>query len=114
MALTNNALNPMLDALTALAGYVSLHTGNPSTNGANEVSGGSYARKAIAWSSASGGSASQSGTSVIDVPGSTTVTYVGLWSAASGGTFYGSASIPSETFGSAGTLTVQNSTISGS
>jgi hypothetical protein len=42
-------------AVTAVAGYLSLHTADPGTTGANEVSGGSYARQAITWNAASGG-----------------------------------------------------------
>ena len=41
--------NAMLDALGALAVFVSLHDGDPGESGANEIAGGSpaYARKAV-------------------------------------------------------------------
>ena len=84
MGLSNNAKNDMLDALGAEALWVSLHDGDPSTTGANEISGGSpaYARKAIAWNSAASGSMDDSTNGVeLDVPAGTTVSYVGLWSA---------------------------------
>lgn len=60
----------------------SLHTGFPGTTGASEVSGGApaYARKAITFNIASGGSSDSSNAPVFDVPGSTTIQYVGYWS----------------------------------
>lgn len=80
MALVNNAKNPMLDHLASLAVFASLHTGDPSTTGANEVTGGSpaYARKAITWNAASGGALDNNANPVFDVPSGTTVTYVGF------------------------------------
>ena len=69
--------------------YLSLHSADPVTTGANELSGGGYARQAIVFSAASGGS--ESNTAAITVPnaGTVPVTHVGLWSAASGGTYRG-------------------------
>lgn len=86
----------MLDALnggtvTSIIAYASLHSAYSST-GANELSGGSpaYAREAVTWSAASGSSkASASVAAAFNVPGGTTVSFVGLWSASSGGTFAG-------------------------
>ncbi len=73
--------------------YVSLHTGDPSTTGANEVSGGSYARVAV--STTGGFSAPSSNTidnaAAITFPTATaswgTVTHVGIWDASSAGNF---------------------------
>lgn len=82
--------NLMLDALTALAVFVSLHTADP-TAGANEATGGSpaYARKAVTHAAASGGAAVQNGTDpVFDVPAGTYVA-IGYWSAVTAGVFYG-------------------------
>lgn len=102
--------NAMLNELASLAGYASLHTASPGTTGANEVSGGSpaYARKAITWNAASSGSVDSSNAPVFDVPSGTTVTHVGLWSAATAGTFYGYADVTDETFGSQGTYTLSD------
>ena len=93
MPFVNNARNAMLDALGALAVYGSAHSGYPSTTGANEVTGGSpaYARKAKTWNSAASGAIDDSNTCVFDIPAGTTVRFFGLWSASSGGTFYGYA-----------------------
>jgi hypothetical protein len=101
----------MLDALAAVAVYVSLHTGSPGTNGANEVSGGSpaYARKAMTWNAASGGGLDNSNAPVFDVPAGTTVSHFGLWSASSGGTFYGGDALSaSESFTGQGTYTLND------
>lgn len=108
MPFTNDAKDLMLDALAAVAVYASLHDDDPGTDGSNEVSGGSpaYARKAITWASASGGEAALSGNAVFDVPASTSVSYVGLFSAATSGTFYGSMPVTTEVFGGQGTYTV--------
>jgi len=100
--------NAMLDALGALAGFVSLHSGDPADNGANEISGGSpaYIRKAGTWNAAAAGSMDNSNAPVFDVPASTTVSYVGFWSAESGGTFYGAADVTDEVFAGQGTYTL--------
>ena len=47
MALSNAGKDALLEGLASVAGYASLHTGDPSTTGANEVSGGSYAREIV-------------------------------------------------------------------
>lgn len=66
-----------------LAGLVpdtaSLHTGFPGTTGASECTGGSYARKAVAFGSPSGGVTLQTGTAVLNVPAGATVRWVGYW-----------------------------------
>lgn len=114
MALSNAGKNVMLDALGAVAVYASLHTADPGTTGASEVSGGSpaYARKSVTWNTAASGNLDNSNTSVFDVPGSTTVAYFGLWSASSGGTFYGGGSLSaSETFASQGQYTLSDADV---
>jgi hypothetical protein len=86
----------MLDALnggtpSSIIAYASLHTAYSAT-GTNELTGGSpaYARQAVTWSAASGSSkASASVAGAFNVPASTTVAFVGLWSAATLGTFAG-------------------------
>lgn len=106
--LTNNAKNLMLDALAAVAVFASAHSGNAGTTGANEISGGSpaYARKAITWNAASGGALDNNANPVFDIPGGSTVAEIGLSSALSGGTFYGSADVTDEAFAGQGTYTV--------
>jgi len=100
--------NAMLNALGALAVFASLHTADPGDNGANEVSGGSpaYIRKAITWNAAAAGAMDDSNAPVFDVPASTTVAYVGFWSAVTVGTFYGAADVTDEVFAAQGTYTL--------
>ena len=69
--------------------YISLHSAYSST-GTNELSGGSYARLAITWGSASGSSKSLTGTPyTLNVPASSTVAFIGFWDAVSSGNFSG-------------------------
>jgi hypothetical protein len=94
--------------------YVSLHTGDPSTTGANEVTGGSYARVAVTWNSPSSGSVTQSNALSINLPASTTASYFGVWSASTSGTYYiGGALSPAITTGaSAGVITIAAGSLS--
>lgn len=92
MPLTTTADNPALAAITGvnpstnLAAYASLHSAYSAT-GANELTGGSYARQALTWGTASGGQISLTGTYTFGpLAASVTVAFVGLWSLASGGT----------------------------
>lgn len=100
--------NAMLDALAALAVFVSLHDADPGDSGTNEISGGTpaYVRKAITWNAAAAGSLDSSNQPVLDVGAGKTVAFVGFWSAESGGTFYGSADVTDEVFGGQGTYTL--------
>lgn len=82
--------NYMLDQWgTSQALYASLHTAYSAT-GANEVTGGSpaYARQAITWNAASGGSKALASTYTFNVP-ATTVEFIGFWTAVTSGTFLG-------------------------
>jgi hypothetical protein len=93
--------------------FTSLHTANPDPSGGSEVTGGSpaYARKNITWSAASGGVLNSSNAPVFDVPAATTVTHVGFWSAVTSGTYFGMASVTSETFGAQGTYTLTSTSV---
>jgi hypothetical protein len=78
-------------ALDVAAVYVSLHTGDPGETGADEVTGGTYARQdaSAAFAPASGGAIQ---TDVdIDWPADTmpacTITHLGVWDAATSGNF---------------------------
>lgn len=67
---------------------ISLHSGDPSTSGANELSGGGYGRQTVTWNAAAGGQRSSAGPLIFTVAPATTIYHFGLWSAA-GPTFYG-------------------------
>ena len=95
-----------LDGSGGVAGagtWISLHTASPSTTGANEVTGGSYARVQTTWAG-SGAGADVGSQVTINVPASTTIAYFGIWSASSGGTYMGGGALPnSESYTGAGT-----------
>jgi hypothetical protein len=104
--------NLLLDGFAGGVSFVSLHTADPSTGGTNEVSGGAYTREAVSWASAASASVSTSASIVFDVPGSTTITHLGYWSASTAGTFYGSRALDtSQTFATAGTYTIATGNI---
>lgn len=69
--------------------FVSLHTGDPSTTGANEVVGGSYARQAESFGAAASGAITNGSDLIYTNMPSCTVSYFGVWTAESGGTFKG-------------------------
>ena len=101
--------NLMLTGLTTNAVFVSLHTADPGTSGTSEVTGGSpaYARKSITWTAAAASTTSNSAQVVFDVPTSTTIRFLGYWSASTSGTFYGSRALDAnQTYTSQGTYTL--------
>lgn len=73
--------------------YVSLHTAAPSDAGNNEVSGGAYVRKSATFVQSSSNPTSASNNANVEFDTATanwgTVTHFGIWSASTGGTFYG-------------------------
>ena len=98
--------NALVTAYIAQGTWISLHTADPGTTGTNEATGGtpSYARKQTGWAAAA--SATSTGTQVtIDVPPGT-YTFMGLWSAATGGTFVDKVAITSTTLGAQGQILV--------
>ncbi len=100
---STTAKNTMLDALSVL--YASLHDADPGSDGTNgELSGGSpaYARKAVVMDAAASGSRALHADVTFDVPASSSVSYVGYWTAATGGVFHGSDPVTTETFGAQG------------
>lgn len=87
--LRDTSLNAMMDALAAELDQVSLHTAW-STTGANEVTGGSYARQSITWNAAATGALNSSNAPSFSVPSGNTIRFVGFWeTAASPDTFEG-------------------------
>lgn len=94
-------------ALTALQTYSwqSLTTTDPTTTGATEVTGGSYARQSETWGTPSAGVMANSAAITQNVP-ATTVAGVGHWTAVTAGTYGVGALLGSSvTFSTAGTLT---------
>lgn len=87
---------------TGPATHASLHTADPGSSGANELTGGSpaYARKPITWNAGPVDGVYTSNPLSFDVPPSS-LTFAGLWTAATGGTYLDKAPI-SVTFGAQG------------
>lgn len=106
MPYTDAVLNAAVEAVTALGDWISAHDSDPGTTGTDEVAGGSYARLQTTWGASSSGD--QTGSLVaLQIPGGTTVTHWGVWTAVSGGTFRGGFALsPSEGFGADGVLNV--------
>lgn len=81
--------------LTALltGRYISLHTADPGISGGGEVTGGAYARQPVTFAQSGSNPTVASNNAVVQYPTATanwgTVNFYGIWSAASGGTFYG-------------------------
>jgi hypothetical protein len=102
------------NALTGLitdAAYLGINTATPGTTGASECSGGSYARVAITWGTASAGSiANITSALTVNIPSGDTVDYFSTWGASSGtgsgGYQIGGALSASIDFTTAGTLTI--------
>ena len=87
----------VLTPLTTTA-YVSLHTSSPDDTGSLEVSGGAYARQGpIAFAETGNNPTVASNSAILTFPQATaswgTVGWFGLWTAAIGGTFRGSAAL---------------------
>ncbi len=120
MALSDNGRNAAVNGLASSATYISMHTADPGTTGASEVTGGSpaYARKPASWGTAASGTRSLSSAVVFDIPSGVTVSHFGLWSAASGGIFLGGDNLrdgsnnpASEAFGGQGTYTLTTASL---
>ena len=96
MAVSRYMKNAMLEAFFGVgAVMMSLHSADPGTTGANEVTGGSYARKQVAYGSASAGQIKNIATATFTNLTAGTITHAGFWM---NGKFYqGAALIASRT-----------------
>lgn len=93
--------------LAALApDEVSLHDGDPGTDGANELDGGDYARQPIEWNVPAGGAMDDKSDGVdFPTPAESAVRFVGYWK---GGDFVASDEVDEETFNKGGTYTLED------
>ena len=93
-------------ALTSPTAWGSLHDGHPVETGANELTGGSYARQTVVFGAASGGTAANTAQEEWDLTGVTagTVFFVGLFDASTVGNFLWSIPLG----GTANTFTAQD------
>lgn len=106
MAFTNAAKEAAIQAVKSGATHASLHTGAAGTTGANEATGGAYARKAITWTDGASDGSTTGSQVTFDVPAGTYVE-IGFWTAATAGTFIGSVALASNAvLGSSGQVLV--------
>ena len=82
--------------------YASLHTADPGSTGASELSGGSYARQSISFGAPSSGTAASSATINFTGLPAATITHIGLWDAVTAGTFHQSGALTSSVVVAAG------------
>lgn len=114
MALTDATLNSLGTHLASLCTHLSLHTASPGSGGANECSGGGYARQAVTFNVDADGDLTISATESFTGTPSSAATHVGLQSASSGGTFRGGYALTGDqTFNAAGQYDVTGVTILG-
>ncbi|HLU76155.1 MAG TPA: hypothetical protein VKZ82_28515 [Nonomuraea sp.] len=91
MAIQTPALNRATAGLAGSITHLSLHTANGGSTGADELSGGGYARQAPTYAAPSGGIADLADPIEFGAPGTAaTVTHVGFWD---GSTWLGSRAL---------------------
>ena len=111
MGIPDNTHKASCDAVVALGDWISVHTNAAGTNGANEASGGGYARKQATYptGSMSGGYWTRTAPGVTFDVAAGTYKEAGNWSASTSGTFLASAAFTGgdvEVSGSGATITV--------
>lgn len=79
-----NGLDGTAGATNRIA-YISLHTADPGTTGANEMA--SCPRQAVSWNAASGGTKTNSNALSFTNPGTSQATHWGAWDASTGGNY---------------------------
>lgn len=115
MGLNVGVLDAAVDAATDLLLFASIHTSAPDATGSNEVTGGGYARQAVAFDPATSAVASLDATLAFSGPASGAATHIGFWSASSGGTFRGFKALTGDqAFNAAGEYEVTSVTVTGS
>lgn len=108
MAYTNPAKHAMLDHLGALITHISIHSANPGTTGASEVTGGGYVRQEPTFNSASSGEITLSAPLDFDGPLNSPALFFGVWVV---NVFYGGGTISGDTeFDAEGQFRLQSGT----
>lgn len=92
--------------------YLSLHDADPGLTGADEITGGSYARQACAFDAASSKATQNAAAESFTGMPAVTVTHVGIWDASTAGNFlWGGALAASKTTNSGDTFTFADSDV---
>ena len=112
MALNNTCLDIGATAMRNAITHLALHTANPEPTGTSPATS---ARQAAGWGAVANGDFSTSNVNFTGGAANGPCTYVGFWSASTGGTFYGSQALTGDqTFNSAGEYTITSLTANGS
>lgn len=85
---TDAVIDDGLDARTQATEFLSVHDGFPGDTGLNEIAG--TTRTALEWDAAASRIADNTNAETIAIPAGETVRWLGRFSLASGGTFFGS------------------------
>lgn len=105
---TDSAKEVMLQALKDELTVLSLHSGDPGTDGSNELSGGDYTRESVTFGTITAGEMYVTNAPEFDIPANGVVNHVGFWA---GTNFRGSTPVTEETYSvNGGTYTVLNTT----
>lgn len=72
-------LNRSYNATAGSVTHASLHTADPGRTGANEVTGGAYAREPVTYGTPTDGAGDIVAPVTINVPEGVTVTHYGMW-----------------------------------
>lgn len=110
---TNPGKVVALTALGTAAKYISVHESDPGTTGTGELTGGTpaYARQQATWTTPTTDTLALSNQPTFNVPGGKTASYVGFYTAATGGDLLWSRALPNaETYGGQGTYTLLSAT----
>ncbi|MGI5493891.1 hypothetical protein [Microtetraspora malaysiensis] len=94
-----------LDAIAGAGRTTVTHIGLVNASGV-EITGGSYARKAVTWTTSSNGTIRPTADLVFDIPSGGVVAGWRGYSAVTGGTNYGGADLTSQSFATNGTYTL--------
>jgi len=112
MALLDSLLNVGATAMGGAAPFLAIHTADPGATGLNPSTA---ARVAASWPAPSNGDLVITNKNFTGGAANGPAQYVGLWSLATGGVFYGSAQLTGDqTFNAAGEYTITSLTVNGS
>ena len=112
MPLNDTLLNIGVNAMQAAATHLAIHTALPDSAGSNQSAA---ARVAASWPAAANGDfGTLTGKAFTGGAANGPALYLGFWSAATGGTFYGYLALTGDTtFNSSGAYTVTSVSIPG-
>jgi hypothetical protein len=97
------ALNLGYNGVAGTVTHMSMHTADPGATGADEVTGGSYARVAKTYGAPTAGAGDIASAATFNIPSGNEVTHWGAWDNAGPTFLFGAALTASQAFASDGT-----------